>query len=171
MSSNTLPELAGPETADAVLAALQTVAERSFFAAAERCEGRTFARLASDEHAWLVSSVGFTEGASAGVMSCSLPAALAERLFHAFTGREPSDQAPAWEDVHDLVGEFANMVCGVWLSRSASGRTFALGQPGVVRARSAAAGAGLALSAIVDDAPMAITVQLTAPSGVVESGA
>src|SRR6185295_1400781 len=127
MSSKTLPGLVGPDTADAIFAALQAVAERSFFASAERCDQQAFDGLAAEVPAWLVSSVGFTEGASAGVMACSLPSALAERLFHAFTGRDPSDPAPAPEEIHDLAGEFANMVCGAWLSQSASGRAFALG--------------------------------------------
>jgi Chemotaxis phosphatase CheX len=160
MSSRTLPGPIGPETGDAIFAALRTVAERSFFASAERCDEASFEALAAGVPAWLVASVRFAEGESAGVMACSLPGALAERLFHAFTGRDPSEPPPAWEDVHDLVGEFANMVCGAWLSRSVSGRTFALGQPGVVRARAAAGAGALRLRLVVDDAPIAIALQM-----------
>ena len=171
MSSRTLPGLIGPETGDAVFAALRTVAERSFFAAAERCDEAAFDALAATVPAWLVSSVRFEEGESAGSMSCSLPDALAERLFHAFTGRDPSEAPPAWADVHDLVGEFANMVCGAWLSGSAGGRTFTLGQPGVVRARAAAAGGGLRLRVVIDDAPIAIALEMDAGRRAAKSGA
>jgi hypothetical protein len=170
MSSKTLPGLLGPETDEAIFGALRTVAEQSFFASAERCDDAAFDTLAAGVQAWLVSSVRFEEGASAGLMSCSLPGELAERLFHAFTGRDPSE-APALEDVDDLVGEFANMVCGVWLSRAGRGRRFALGQPGVVHARASAAGGALRLRVVVDDAPIAITVQALPRSGVVASSA
>ena len=165
MSSKTWPGVIGPEAGEAIFGALRAVAEQSFFAAAERCDAAAFDALAARVPAWLVSSVQFEEGEFAGVMSCSLPGTLAERLFQAFAGRDPADPPPAWEAVHDLVGEFANMVCGAWLSRSGTGRAFVLGQPGVVRARAAAGGGGLLLRVVVDDAPIAIAVQGTAAGG------
>jgi hypothetical protein len=51
---------------------------------------------------------------------------LAERLFDAFSGRDPEEPAPPIAEIHDLVGEFANMICGSWLTRAANERTFAI---------------------------------------------
>ena len=43
-------------------------------------------------------------------------------------GATPEEPPPHPEEVRDLVGEFANMVCGAWLTRAANDRTFALEQ-------------------------------------------
>jgi hypothetical protein len=133
MSSISLPDLIGPETADAILAALRTVAERSFFADVEPCDDRTFGRLTSGMSSWLVATVRFEEGTAIGALSCTLPDALATALFEAFTGHDPSTAEPRRADVLDLVGEFANMVCGAWLSRLSDNCLFELRVPAVTR--------------------------------------
>src|SRR5262245_19928055 len=119
-----------PETvrggADAVMSALTDVAEKSFFAIVESCEADRFQELAIPHSRWMTASVGFSERECAGEVRCTIPAALAERLYDAFTGRDPEDAAPPVAEVHDLVGEFANMLCGSWLTRAAGERTFAL---------------------------------------------
>jgi chemotaxis protein CheY-P-specific phosphatase CheC len=164
MSSTTLPDLIGPETADAILAALRTVAERSFFAEVEPCDDRTFGRLTSGVSSWLVATVRFEEGTAIGAMSCTLPEELATALADAFTGRDPSAAEPARAHVLDLIGEFANMVCGAWLSHSAAAWTFRLSPPTVEAALEPAPADLLQLIFVtVNDRPLAITVRLLQP--------
>src|SRR5262249_41461749 len=129
MSSLSLPDLIGPETADALVNALRSVAERSFFAEVEPCDDRTFGRLTSGVSTRLVRTRRCEEGTATGAMSCTLREALATALFEAFTGHDPSAPEPARTDVLDLVGEFANMVCGAWLTHSAAAWTFRLSPP------------------------------------------
>src|SRR5262245_37640967 len=129
MCSRTLPELIGPGTPDAILTAVQTVAERSFFALVEPCDERGFDERAAAVTRWLAATVRFEEGPVVGSMSCLLPEDLAYALFDAFSGRDPSDPAPARDQVLDLAGEFSNMACGAWLSRSATDWTFRLSPP------------------------------------------
>lgn len=161
MSSLSLPDLTGPETADAILAALRAVAERSFFAEVEPCDDRTFGRLTSGVSTWLVATVRFEEGTAIGAMSCTLPEALATSLFGAFTGHDPSAEEPAREHVLDLTGEFANMVCGAWLTHSAAAWTFRLGPPTVESAIGPAPADLLQLIFVtVNDHPLAVTVRL-----------
>jgi hypothetical protein len=87
--------------------------------------------------------------------------ALAERLFDAFSGRDPDDPAAPLSDVHDLVGEFANMICGSWLTRTANERTFALSRPTVTddAMPASAEGAGVALA--IDEQPCLVCIEFT----------
>ena len=164
MSSLTLLELIGPETSDAILTALRAVAERSFFADVEPCDDRTFGRLTAGVSSWLVATVRFQEGTTTGALSCRLPDALATALFDAFTGRDPSAPEPARADVLDLIGEFANMVCGAWLSHSAAAWTFRLSPPTVEPALEPGPTDLLQLMFVtVNDHPLAITVRLLQP--------
>src|SRR5712675_397924 len=98
MSSLSLPDLSGPETADAILTALRAVGERSFFAEVEPCDDRAFGRLAAGVSTWLVATVRFEEGTAIGAMSCTLPQTLAAALFGAFAGCDPSAMEPANAD-------------------------------------------------------------------------
>src|SRR5262245_2060214 len=164
MSSLSLPDLMGPETADAILTALRSVAERSFFAEVEPCDDRTFGRLTSGVSTWLVATVRFEEGTAIGALSCTLPEALATALFDAFTGHDPSAPEPARADVLDLVGEFANMVCGAWLTHSAAAWTFRLSPPTVESALEPGPADLLQLVFVtVNDHPLAVTVRLLQP--------
>ncbi len=161
MSSLTLLDLIGPETSDAILTALRAVAERSFFAEVEPCDDRAFGRLTSGVSGWLVATVRFEEGTTIGALSCRMPEALGTALFDAFTGRDPSAPEPAREDVLDLIGEFANMVCGAWLSHSAAAWTFRLSPPTVESALEPGPADLLQLIFVtVNDQPLAIAVRL-----------
>ena len=66
----------------------------------------------------------------------------------------------------DLVGEFANMVCGAWLTRCGGQGLFTLSPP-VVEPRLEPAGADLVrLFAAVNDRPLAVSLRLErAPDG------
>src|SRR5579871_896250 len=127
MSSTMLSDLVDTNSLDALRGAVVDVTERSFFAAAD-----PLAELpdpSGDTSVWFTATVGFKEAGCAGVVACLLPQRLARELFDAFHGREPSDPPPGGDDLFDLVGEFANMVCGAWLTRTADGLAFALSRP------------------------------------------
>ena len=155
-----LPKLTDPEAASAMFDAVRTVAEQSFFAVAEPADDRSFGVAASQVPRWLVATVRFEQGPLAGSVSCTLPEKLANGLFDAFTGRDPGEPAPTVTLVHDLVGEFSNMVCGAWLTRVESGRTFTLSHPSVEPALKPAAAGDLRLVAAIDDLPVAVDLRL-----------
>jgi hypothetical protein len=141
--------------------AVRTVAEQSFFAVAEPSDDRSFSVAAVQVPRWLVATVGFEQGLLSGTVSCTLPEHLAGGLFDAFTGRDPGDPEPTTALVHDLVGEFSNMVCGAWLTRVESGRTFTLGHPSVEPATKPATAGDLRLVAAIDDLPVAVDLRLS----------
>src|SRR6185295_3361163 len=91
--------------------ALTVVAEESFFAMVDPVPDD----LALPEGHLLTARVTF-DGGFAGVLSCTMPRALAHELTAAFSGASPDDLAVADPAVDDLAGEFANMVCGRWLT-------------------------------------------------------
>lgn len=155
-----LPKLIDPESASAMFDAVRTVAEQSFFAVAEPADDRSFGVAASQVPRWLVATVRFEQGPLAGSVSCTLPERLANGLFDAFTGRDPGEPAPTVTLIHDLVGEFSNMVCGAWLTRVESGRTFTLSHPSVEPALKPAAAGDLRLVAAIDDLPVAVDLRL-----------
>jgi len=157
------PKLTDPEAASAMFDAVRTVAEQSFFAVAEPADDRSFGVAASQVPRWLVATVGFEQGTLAGSVTCTLPEKLANGLFDAFTGRDPGEAAPIATLVHDLVGEFSNMVCGAWLTRVESSRTFTLSHPSVEPAVKPAAAGDLRLVAAIDDLPVAVDLRLHSP--------
>src|SRR5580765_6925916 len=116
------PKLTDPEAASAMFDAVRTVAEQSFFAVAEPADDRSFGVADARGPRWLVATVGFDQGTLAGSVTCTLPEKLANGLFDAFTGRDPGEAAPVATLVHDLVGEFSNMVCGAWRAICGSSR-------------------------------------------------
>jgi chemotaxis protein CheY-P-specific phosphatase CheC len=151
-----LPKLIDPESTAAMFAALRRVAEESFFAVAELRDDASFTALAATVPRWLIATVRFEEGPLVGSMSCALPVDLAHALFDAFTGRDPADPAPAIDQVQDLVGEFSNMVCGVWLTQVASRQMFTLSHPVVESAPAIGEPGGLRLLVAIDDLPVAV---------------
>jgi len=109
--------------------ALVEVGEQSFFAFVERCDETWFEELASAADPWMIATVTFTGEQGTGSLSCTFTDDLVLDLFDAFTGRDPSEGTPDPREVADLAGEFANMVCGLWLSRVMGSHTFSLGSP------------------------------------------
>jgi hypothetical protein len=162
MCSLKLPEsLREPRSEDAVFTAIADVAERSFFAMVDPCDAGRFAALAAEQAEWLAATVRFDEASCAGAVTVRLPLSLAERLFDAFSGRDASEPAPPADDVRDLVGEFANMVCGSWLTHAANHRTFALSKP-VVAVRTgdeAAREAQVGVLVAIDDVPCSVDMR------------
>jgi chemotaxis protein CheY-P-specific phosphatase CheC len=172
MSLLKLPNLADSEAVgDAMFAAVQSVSERSFFSVAELCDEAAFLELAAGTPRWLAACVRFEEGPLAGSITCLLPQDLAQTLFDAFAGRESSEPAPQ-DEIHDLVGEFANMVCGAWLTRFASRQTFTLSQPtvAVCAPPRTDAAEGPHLFVALNDRPLAITLQVQQSEGSARRG-
>jgi hypothetical protein len=148
--------------AEAVLSAVSDVAERSFYAMVEPCDAERFAELSAAHREWLSAVVQFEEPGCAGTVTCRIPMALAERLFDAFSGRDPEDAPAAESEVHDLVGEFANMICGSWLTRAANERTFALTRPAVTAVPAPVGTAGAGVSVAIDDQPCLVDIAFSA---------
>jgi hypothetical protein len=146
------------EAALAMFEAVRNVAEQSFFAVAEPGDQRSFDGRAAGVPLWLTASVAFERGAVKGIVSCTLPADLVGQLFDAFTGRDPSEPLPEPGEIHDLVGEFSNMVCGAWLTRIATSRAFTLHRPSVesMAVPPSPDGRGLRVLAAIDDLPVAV---------------
>jgi hypothetical protein len=118
----------------ALLAAVAEVAENSLFAFADASDQATFdaAAAASDAAGdWLHACILFT-GPTGGQFAVTLPAALARRLSAAFAGADSADDIGD-ADLIDFTGEFANMVCGTWLTRACRHEAFNLTPPCVQR--------------------------------------
>lgn len=161
MSLPTPPQPLAPEGGAGVpvRAAVTAVAEQSFFAIVDRCQAP--AVDADPSESWLASTVRFREGVIVGSLSCWLPPQLARMLFDSFSGRDPGEPAPPAHEIYDLVGEFANMVCGDWLTRIAPHRSFHLSPPMVVLAPRPAALGTRRVWVSVNDRSMAIDWDLT----------
>jgi len=119
------------EHLDSVREALVEVAENSFFAFVDPVEAEVAGELLAIAPGWIQATVVF-EGAFGGAMQIALAEPLAIELFASFLGLEPGD-VPDDARLFDLVGEFGNMVCGSWLTRSCQRRSFDLHHPEVVR--------------------------------------
>ena len=144
--------------ATALFDAVRSVAERSFYSVAEPGHDEVFRVEARRVPRWLAATVRFEQGGFAGSVSCTLPERLAHTLFDAFTGRDPADPLPTPELVVDVVGEFSNMVCGVWLTRVASGHAFTLSRPRVEPAAHVGDSGDVRVLAAIDDRPVAVDV-------------
>ncbi|HKY23225.1 MAG TPA: chemotaxis protein CheX [Vicinamibacterales bacterium] len=127
------------------------VCENSFFAYVEACDAHRFAVLAEEcsrsaravqesggytaqrasPSEWLKSSVSFT-GTFSGAIEVILPERLARTLIASLLG-EPADSDFAEHQVFDGLGEFANMICGAWLTNMSQRTAFNLRPPAVTR--------------------------------------
>ena len=121
MSSTNLP-VDLPTDRAALDRALATVAEESFFAVVEPVP----IGFARPEGPMLAARVAF-EGTFTGLLCCRMPRSLAVEMTTAFTGEDAVDGP----QVDDLAGEFANMLCGRWLTDVAPQSLFILEHPTV----------------------------------------
>jgi hypothetical protein len=142
MSLAKSPALTPADLHAALRAALVDVSENACFVFAETCDSAKFATLADQvaaadngraesSRAWLKASVTFT-GAFAGAVEVALPERLGASLVASMLNLAP-DQALAEPQMFDGVGEYANMVCGAWLSSLANRSMFELRVPAVTR--------------------------------------
>ena len=139
MSSAKSPALTPTDLHDTLQTALIEVGENAYFVFVEACDAGGFATLAEQERdkahgaavTWLMASVRFS-GAFSGSVEIVLPERLGRWLVSSLLGMTPDEELPEAQ-VFDGVGEFANMVCGAWLSRVGDQALFELKVPAVTR--------------------------------------
>jgi chemotaxis phosphatase CheX-like protein len=135
MSSAKSQLLTPTDLHDTLQAALIEVGENAYFVFVEPCDAGAFATLAEQERekgpGWLMASVRFT-GAFSGSVEIVLTERLGRWLVTSLLGMSPEDDMPETQ-MFDGVGEFANMVCGAWLSRVGDQALFELKMPAVTR--------------------------------------
>lgn len=154
MSYHRLPTPTPAEAGNALRDALVQVCESSFFAFVEPCEPDRFAEIVRQlerahrgvgrpaptvppptSSVWLKASVTFI-GCFAGAIEVVVPEPLARWLVASLVGlphEEPSELELPEHQVFDGIGEFANMVCGAWLTDLSGSGAFELGSPAVTR--------------------------------------
>lgn len=154
-----------PSTVDhqaALTEALSEVGGLSFFGFVEPVAPTHFPDLAEAEPEWIAAAVPF-KGGFAGAVHCAVPLDLARELMSNFSG--DAESADADGPLHDLMGEFTNMVCGSWLSRAQSHQVFSLGRPEVTRMPggwSPGVNEGTAtVLAVLNDRPVAVWMNVT----------
>lgn len=146
-------------------AALTAVGEQSFFGYVNLKPEQEFAPAAGAVQQWLLAIVDFRSDEHGGRLRIALPAGLAGDLLAAFLGLPDEDTTP---ELTDMVGEFANMLCGYWLTEQCPEKTFALTKP-IVTSESATGGlpwaaATTPLCALLNDQPVAIWLELPGES-------
>lgn len=163
MSSHTPPNpLEFDRSAAPLIAAVGAVAEQSFFA---YVDASAVSGADADARSWLMAAVRFNDGELSGSVACWIPAALAQGLFDAFSGRDPMEPRAQAGQIEDLIGEFANMICGDWLTRCLGHRAFHLSPPLVVRAPRPAANPPRRQWLRVNDQPMAVDWDIVESAG------
>lgn len=131
---SSLKSLAPADLAPALEQALIDVAEQSFCGFADPCTPAMFTDLIAStgeqETSWLRATVAF-EGRFQGTIVLDVPESLAGELLSSCLGIDAAEAAadPSLPGIGDAVGEFANMVCGAWLTRSFGEDKFDLGAP------------------------------------------
>jgi hypothetical protein len=152
--------------------ALAEVAESSLFAFCDPGSREAFVAWidargpaeADGPGSWRSARIGFS-GVFKGTVEMRLPAALARDLCASFAGSEPGEQPDAAVD--DFVGELANMVCGLWLTRTSREHLFDLQAPVVTSLSGTAVAAaarrgdsGEASFATVNDTPVSLRLDV-----------
>ena len=139
MSSVKSPALTSTDQ-DALQSAVIEVCENAYFVFVEPCDAPQLATLVEKVRAerghgpagrWLNASVAFN-GASSGQVEVVLPERLGTWLVVSLLGL-PADTTLQDDQLLDGVGEFANMVCGAWLSKANETASFTLEMPKVTR--------------------------------------
>jgi len=139
MSSVKSPALTSTDQ-DALQSAVIEVCENAYFVFVEPCDAPQLATLVEKVRAerghgpagrWLNASVAFN-GASSGQVEVVLPERLGTWLVVSLLGL-PADTTLQDDQLLDGVGEFANMVCGAWLSKANETASFTLDMPKVSR--------------------------------------
>ena len=155
--------------AEALQRALVEVTQESFFSVAEPCEVErfdeattVFARADGAPARWLRAEVSFA-GAYCGRVAVTMPYSLASDLFASFVGLMPDEAIPE-DHVIDATGEFANMVCGTWLTRDCGRRRFDLQPPAVSEIDAGAAAVDPAVDqfVLVNEQPVRLGLEFDA---------
>ena len=139
MSSVKSPALTSTDQ-EALQSAVIEVCENAYFVFVEACDAPQFATLVEQIKAekgrgaagrWLNASVAF-RGATSGQIEVVMPERLGTWLVVSLLGL-PADATLKEIELVDGVGEFANMVCGAWLSKAMETASFLLDVPTVTR--------------------------------------
>jgi hypothetical protein len=164
--------LSAAELSDSLRTALIEVGENAYFVFVEPCEPDAFAALVAEvgadtaavSRAWLLATVDF-DGTSEGGMELALPEELGSWLVTSLVGMA-EDEVLSEAQLFDGVGEFANMVCGAWLSKLGDEGLFKLQAPRVTRMPAAWAplaertsGASSGRTVTLNNMPMRIAVR------------
>jgi hypothetical protein len=132
MSSAKSPALNPSDLHDALQQSLIEVSENAYFVFVEPVDLTQFAEAVGlVRDSWLKVSVAF-EGSFAGAVEIVLPEPLGKWLVTSLLGMQ-SHELIGEPQEFDGVGEFANMVCGAWLSRLSDDSLFELRVPAVTR--------------------------------------
>jgi hypothetical protein len=132
MSSAKSPALNPADLHDALQTALIEVSENAYFVFVEPADNEQFAEAVGlVKDTWLKVSVAF-EGSFAGAVEIAMPEPLGMWLVTSLLGMQ-SNETLSEPQQFDGVGEFANMVCGAWLSRLSDDCLFELRVPAVTR--------------------------------------
>jgi CheY-specific phosphatase CheX len=132
MSFARSPALNPSDLHDALQTALIEVSENAYFVFVEPVDHAQFADAVSlVKDNWLKVSVAF-EGSFAGAVEISMPEPLGMWLVTSLLGMQGHETLEEAQQF-DGVGEFANMVCGAWLSRLSDDCLFELRVPAVTR--------------------------------------
>jgi CheY-specific phosphatase CheX len=137
-----------------IIDAVTRVAERSLFAFAEEIPVELMP--ASIDGGWHVASLQFA-GPFSGRMSLAVPAVLGRQICDACIGDEPADLSA----VRDLVGEFANMTCGTWLTTRQEESCFDVTHPEVVDADHVPA---CDMAFAINDLPVKLSIEIGSAS-------
>jgi len=124
--SSTLSPVTPTECRDELAAALVAVGEQSFFGYVNLAADKEFAAAVATVHQWMTAQVDFRGTQRSGRLQMALPAALAGDMLEAFLGLAEPGTAP---ELTDMIGEFANMLCGHWLTQRFPTTSFALARP------------------------------------------
>lgn len=145
-----------PDLREPLIQATSNVCETSFFAFTEPASPEVLAQIPAEEQ-WFHSAVTFT-GPMSGRVTVFVPAGLARDLFGAFLG---FDEQEAYNnaELHDMVGEFGNMVCGTWLTSLGRDECFDLAHPEVTLAGLPAPDEDAVVLA-VNDRPLVVRAEL-----------
>ena len=132
MSSAKSPALNPADLHDALQTALIEVSENAYFVFVEPADHAQFAdAVGLVKDAWLKVSVAF-EGSFAGAVEIVMPEPLGMWLVTSLLGMQ-AHETLGEASQFDGVGEFANMVCGAWLSKAMETSSFLLDVPKVTR--------------------------------------
>ncbi len=142
----TMPEAERDRMIDAVI----RVSERSLYAFAEHVP--TAMMPATIDGGWHVASLRF-RGPFSGQVSMAVPVLLSQQICGAFLGDDVQDESA----VRDLVGEFANMACGAWLTGFETRECFDLTHPEVAAADQVPS---CDLAFVINDLPVMLSMSL-----------
>jgi CheY-specific phosphatase CheX len=138
---------------DRMIDAVTRVAERSLYAFAEAVPVELMPQTI--DGGWHVASVSFM-GPFSGRMTMTVPAVLGRQICSAFLG---DDEVADDVAVRDLVGEFANMTCGTWLTAQHASACFDLTHPDVIDAEVAPS---CDIAFVINELPVTLRLEMGA---------